>query len=64
MNQKKYYKLVRDKIPEIIRANGEVPVTRTLDEEEYLRELIKKLKEETAEFAAETSIEEWQTSKR
>lgn len=56
--KKTYNKLVRDKIPAIIRANGEVPVTRTLDDKEYLRELIKKLKEETAEFAAEPSVEE------
>ena len=30
-----YNKLVRDKIPEIIQANGEKPITRTLDNEEY-----------------------------
>ncbi len=53
-----YNKLVRDKIPEIIRANGEVPKTRILDEQEYILELIKKLKEETAEFEADHSIEE------
>jgi predicted house-cleaning noncanonical NTP pyrophosphatase (MazG superfamily) len=55
---KSYNKLVRDRIPEIIRASGEVPKTRILDEEEYLTELIKKLKEEVAEFEEEPSVEE------
>lgn len=55
----KYYnKLVRDKIPEIIRAKGERPVTRVLDGEAYLRALIKKLDEEVAEFKADLSVEE------
>jgi predicted house-cleaning noncanonical NTP pyrophosphatase (MazG superfamily) len=53
-----YQKLVRDKIPEIIRANGGMPVTRILSDPEYLEELIKKLKEEAAEFEAEPSVEE------
>jgi predicted house-cleaning noncanonical NTP pyrophosphatase (MazG superfamily) len=51
-------KLVRDKIPEIIRKSGKEPVTRVLDEKEYLAELVKKLKEEVAEFEADHSIEE------
>ncbi|MDB5185645.1 MAG: hypothetical protein JWL85_168 [Candidatus Saccharibacteria bacterium] len=55
---KVYKKLVRDNIPEIIRKNGEKPVTRTLDEKEYLEELVKKLKEEVAEFDADRSVEE------
>lgn len=55
---KKYKKLVRDNIPEIIRKNGEVPVTRILDDDAYLDELIRKLKEEVAEFEADRSIEE------
>lgn len=53
-----YKKLVRDNIPEIIRKNGKDPVTRILDEEEYLKELVKKLKEEVAEFEADLSVEE------
>lgn len=53
-----YRKLVRDRIPEIISGNGGEPVTRILDDTEYMAELIKKLKEETAEFEADESIEE------
>ena len=51
-------KLVRDKIPEIIEADGKIPVTRTLSEEEYLHELDTKLNEEVAEYQADKSIEE------
>ena len=41
-----YNKLVRDRIPEIIRNNGEEPETRILSDEEYKEELEKKLLEE------------------
>ena len=51
-------KLVRDKIPEIIRADGKVPVTRILSEGEYLQELDSKLNEEVAEYQSDKSIEE------
>lgn len=53
-----YQKLVRDNIPQLIEANGEKPVTRRLDDKEYLTELVKKLKEEVAEFAEVHSVEE------
>ena len=55
---KTYNKLVRDKIPDIIAANGERAVTRVLDEHEYLAELVKKLGEEYAEFAEALNLEE------
>jgi len=55
---KVYNKLVRDKIPEIIEANGEKAVTHILNKEEYLQELIKKLGEEYEEFKADQNIEE------
>lgn len=51
-------KLVRDKIPQIIIADGKKPITRILDDEEYLEELDKKLDEEVAEYQADKSIEE------
>lgn len=44
-----YKKLVRDKIPEIIEANGEIPILRKLDDVEYKQELEKKLYEEYLE---------------
>lgn len=45
----KYNKLVRDKIPSIIINNGEIPVTRILNDEEYKTELERKLYEEYQE---------------
>ena len=51
-------KLVRDKIPQIIQADGKSPIIRTLSEEDYLEELDKKLNEEVAEYQADKSIEE------
>lgn len=43
-------KLVRDKIPEIIRATGEVPLTRVAKGIEYQSLLLAKLTEEVSEF--------------
>lgn len=51
-------KLVRDRIPEIIKADGKSPITRILSEDEYLQELDTKLNEEVAEYQADKSIEE------
>lgn len=53
-----YKKLVRDNIPEVIKNNGEVPIVRILDNEEYLKELNKKLLEEVNEYLESGSIEE------
>ena len=47
-----YKKLVRDKIPEICKNNGEEPVIRILSDQEYLQELNKKLQEEMKEYYA------------
>ncbi|MGW1280895.1 pyrophosphohydrolase domain-containing protein [Streptomyces tsukubensis] len=45
-----YGKLVRDRIPQIIREDGAVPVTCTAGPEEYRDRLRDKLGEEVAEF--------------
>lgn len=49
MEEKVFNKLVRDKIPEKIKNNGEVPYTRVLSDEEFRIELEKKLLEECNE---------------
>jgi predicted house-cleaning noncanonical NTP pyrophosphatase (MazG superfamily) len=43
-------KLVRDKIPEIIRSKGQEPMVCTASAEEYGNRLRDKLQEEVAEF--------------
>lgn len=48
--KKRYGKLVRDRIPEIIRRNGEMPTIRTMDADEYRRELLYKLIEEAEDL--------------
>ncbi|WP_233272154.1 nucleoside triphosphate pyrophosphohydrolase [Mycolicibacterium smegmatis] len=45
-------KLVRDRIPELIRASGRTPVIRTLSDDEYWAALNAKLDEEVAELRA------------
>lgn len=45
-----YNKLVRDKIPEIIAKTGKTFKTSILSEEEYIKELKTKLKEELQEY--------------
>jgi predicted house-cleaning noncanonical NTP pyrophosphatase (MazG superfamily) len=53
-----YNKLVRDKIPELIRRQGREPMTRVLTDEEFARCLSEKLDEEVAEFHRDQNIEE------
>ena len=55
---KVYNKLVRDRIPEIIEADGKRCKTRILSDEEYLRYVDAKLDEELAEYHKDGSIEE------
>ncbi len=56
--KKKYHKLIRDRIPEIIEEKGQVCVTRTLGPEEYLEMVDAKLDEELAEYHKDRSLEE------
>lgn len=55
---KRFDKLVRDKIPQIIEKSGAVPVTRVLEQEEYLAALEVKLDEEVREFHESKAMEE------
>jgi len=43
-------KLVRDKVPELIKKEKKNPITRTAKDDEYLALLKKKLEEEVREF--------------
>ena len=54
----KYNKLVRDKIPDIIKQGGKKAFTHIAADEEYENALINKLKEEVAEFLTDPSVEE------
>ncbi|PDZ04115.1 phosphoribosyl-ATP pyrophosphohydrolase [Bacillus cereus] len=45
-----YNKLIRNKIPQIIKSNGKTPTTRILNEDEYIEELCKKTQEELTEY--------------
>jgi predicted house-cleaning noncanonical NTP pyrophosphatase (MazG superfamily) len=54
-----YDKLVRDKIPEIIKNSDRTPECRVLEEdEEYTQYLIRKLQEEILEFMENPCVEE------
>ena len=55
---RKYNKLVRDRIPEIIESSGRTCVTEILSDEDYLKMLDAKLDEELAEYHADQNIEE------
>lgn len=56
---KTYNKLVRDKIPEIIKNNGANTInTKILSDEEYLKALNTKLVEELNEYLSSGEIEE------
>ena len=54
----KYHKLVRDRIPEIIEANGQKCITEVLSEEDYLKMVDAKLDEELAEYHKDQNVEE------
>ncbi len=59
--EKIYNKLVRDNIPDIIKKNKEIPVTKILDQNDYKKELENKLNEEyheVLESSGKNRIEE------
>lgn len=58
MTAKAYHKLVRDRIPEIIEADGKICVYETLADEDYIHLLDQKLNEELAEYQESKSLEE------
>ena len=55
---KKYYKLVRDRIPEIIESTGKSCKTEILSDEDYLKMVDAKLDEELSEYHQDQNIEE------
>lgn len=55
---KKYNKLVRDKILEIIKKDGEIPFWRILNKKDFLEALTKKLLEEAKELVKAKKREE------
>ena len=55
---RKYNKLVRDRIPEIIESSGKTCTVEILSDEDYLRMVDAKLDEELAEYHKDQNIEE------
>ena len=55
---KKYHKLVRDRIPRIIEAQGQICMVKKLSDEEYLTMVDAKLDEELAEYHQDPNLEE------
>ena len=58
MPTKAYHKLVRDRIPEIIEADGKTCVCETLSDEDYISLLDRKLNGELAEYQESKTLEE------
>jgi len=55
---REYDKLVRDRIPDVVEADGERPVTHVADDDEYERRLREKLTEEVREYREDGDPEE------
>ena len=58
MGKKIYNKLIRDNIPKILEEKGISFKTRNLSDEEYIKELNLKLKEEVNEYLESGEVEE------
>lgn len=58
MSVKTSHKLVRDRIPEIIEADGKTCTWETLSQEDYIRLLDEKLNEELSEYQKSKSLDE------
>ena len=56
--ERAYNKLVRDRVPALIAAQGETPVVRILDDGEYAHCLRRKLREEVDEYLLDGSLSE------
>lgn len=56
--KKIYNKLIRDKIPEIIIADDEIPKIKMLNKKEFQQELIKKILEEAQELQSAQNKDE------
>ena len=56
--EKIFNKLVRDNIPEIIKSKNETPFIRILSDNEYKRELFRKLTEECNEVISTSKKDE------
>ena len=54
----KFYKLVRDKVPSVLRDKGKIPIIHFADEKEYWEKLKEKLREEVNEFLENEKEEE------
>ena len=58
MDTKKYNKVIRDKMPEIIADSGKKYTLKQLDDASFLAEIEKKLIEEVNEYAESKDVEE------
>jgi predicted house-cleaning noncanonical NTP pyrophosphatase (MazG superfamily) len=58
VRKKNYNKLIRDKIPESIKSAGQAPKIRKLSKKDFLRELKKKVVEESKELISAKSKKE------
>ena len=56
--RKKYNKLIRDKIPDILKGKGVDFVVHSADDSEYKEKLREKLREEVGEFLKENTADE------